>query len=83
MTDINVLFNTWSLVITLCTSMFNIQTLYILPTQHIDVLCMDLKQLLFLPYTASTSWFFNRVGECFEVQTDSLNTADYVSPLKG
>jgi len=80
-TDINFLFNTWSLVVTLGTTMFNFQTVYIVPTQHIDVLCMDFKHF-FLPYT-STSWFFNRDGEHFELQTDSLTTADYVSPLKG
>jgi len=47
MADINFLFNAWSLVVTLCTSMFNIQTLYTLPTQRIDVLCVELKQPLF------------------------------------
>lgn len=42
MTDNNFLFNTWSLVFTLCTSMLNIQTLYILPTQDIDVfVCLN------------------------------------------
>jgi len=63
MTDINFLFNAWSLVVALCTSMFNIQTSYILPTWCI-VCFVCLKQPLFLPYTISTSWFFNRDGEC-------------------
>jgi len=48
----------YSPVVTLCTSWFNIQQYYVLPTQHIYVFCLDLrkKQRLF-PHTTLTDWF--------------------------
>jgi hypothetical protein len=35
--------NFWSLVVTICTAMFNIHKLYVMPTQCIYVFCVDLR----------------------------------------
>ena len=51
-------------MVTVCTTRFNIQQFYVLPTLCLCVLCgSENKQRLF-PYTALTDWFYNRDGLC-------------------
>jgi len=79
-----VLLKVESPVVTLCTTRFNVETFYVLPTQCIYVLYMDLRtnsgfhrvhcKLLFV--TAMESVY------C-AVRTGSSNRKDYIAPLKG
>ena len=49
-------------MVTIRTTMFNIQQFYVLPTVYLCVLCgSENKQRLF-PYTILRDWFFNRDG---------------------
>jgi hypothetical protein len=44
-------------VVAICTTRFNIQQFYVLPTQCIYVLCGSQNKQPLFPYTALTDWF--------------------------
>ena len=58
-------------MVTLCTTKFNIQQFYVLPTQCIYVFCVDLRTNSdYFPIQHSLTGFYNRDGVCLLRGTD-------------
>ena len=64
---------------TLCTTSFNIQQFYVLPTMHLCVLCGSLNKQRLFPYTALTYRIFKTEAECLLRGTNWVFKSDRYS----
>jgi hypothetical protein len=71
-------------LVTICTTRYNIQQFYFLPTQCIYVFCVDLRTNSDFPLHKIYLFFLTEMKSVYcAVRTVSLNETDYASSLKG